>query len=348
MEENKQNEYEEYNLLNKKMERNQKKKSKMHSKIKKKILEKIELERKEVNNEKKKMKLENISLLDNSNKLFIGKKVDNYLDIINDWKNQIKSIKVDSGVINSKLKPNELSFKNCNKIALEKIKNAKTIEDIYQVLSYDNTNDIVLYYSLKKLMEKGINEIDKYKYCFSNQLKYKDNSILKVLNLDKLFNYSFLYNNEEEIKKKLSSILNLLLTISKDDNNINNTFTINENGKKIQEKESQNKINLNEYEFIKYYENYLDFPKYINNQPFNYYNNKILYFNNLIYKIYSLLIYDDTNKISISKKSLVIIRLNDKLIESIISDLGNSNISFDFFIKIKFLILTLEVDEEDI
>jgi len=347
MKENEQNEYEEYNLLNKKKERKQKKKSKTHSKIKKNKLEKVEPERKEVNSEKKKMKLENISLLDNSDKLFIGKKVDNYLDIINNWKNKIKSIKVDSGVINSKLKPNELSFKNCNEIALEKIKKAKTIEDIYQVLSYDNTNDIVLYYSLKKLMEKGINEIDKYKYCFSSQLKCKENS--EILNLDKEFNYSFLYKNEEEIKKKLLSILNLLLTISKEDDNINNTFTLNENGNIIQEKESQNKINSKEYEFIKYYENYLDFPKYLNNQPFNYNNNKILYFNNLIYKIYSLLInYDDTNKISISKKNLDLVGLNDELIESIISDLENNNLSFEFFMKIKFLILTLEVEEENI
>ena len=119
----------------------------------------------------------------------------------------IKSIEIKDGVIISKLKSNELSLKQCKNIEKEKLLTMKTKEDIFLILSYDNTTDEVLLECLKKLNELKINKAEEYKYCLPNFWKEKDNEE-KTENLQVLFNTKFIFDDIYDAKAKLNSLLN--------------------------------------------------------------------------------------------------------------------------------------------
>ena len=71
---------------------------------------------------------------------FFVKKEDDFLNVIDKWKN-VKSLEIDSeGNISRKLSEDELILKNCQKIAIYKLKENKDLncDEILNILSYDN------------------------------------------------------------------------------------------------------------------------------------------------------------------------------------------------------------------
>ena len=107
--------------------------------------------------QKKLNELNNINF-DDQKTFFIAKRVSNFKSMLsneNEFKltQNIKSLVIKSGEIFSKLKSDELSFYECKRIAQDKMKTMKTKEDVYLVLFYDNTSEMILFNYLKKLKE---------------------------------------------------------------------------------------------------------------------------------------------------------------------------------------------------
>lgn len=290
-----------------------------------------------------------------NDKLFIAKKVTNFSDIIKGWNSQIKSIKYESGEIISKLKNEELSLKECTDIAYHKLKNLESIDDAYLVLSYDNVNECILYYSLKRLKELGEEKIANYKYSFTDILELNEEGKIKSINLKQEFNYNFIYKDIIDIKNNMISILSSLTPLA-NDKNINNNliFDLDDNGSiKIQkEKDNNDKINLNQIQLIQKLLYYKDFNVAFYNQPFSYRNNKALYMNYIIYKIYNSFIEynSEEKKIKLLLEKFEIIKKSTQLIIYIIDELKSSVDLMNnqiFFIEIKFLLFLLELDEKN-
>ena len=68
-------------------------------------------------------------------------------------KKNIKSIKLNEDKISNKLVLNELIFKNCCQITIQKLKNLKNddINEIHNIISYNNTNLNIIYFCFKKI-----------------------------------------------------------------------------------------------------------------------------------------------------------------------------------------------------
>ena len=237
----------------------------------------------------------------------------------------------------------------------------KTKEDIYLILSYDNTNEMILINclkKLKKLKELNINILDEYKYCLPNifEINNLEGNIIKI-NLENEFNYKFIFDNEKDIKNKLKEVLKTLREFSNDykiitkgfSKNLNLIYDINEEGdiiiknnlSKLSKEEKD--IFLKGKEFLNFYPIIKDFKNFINTQPYDFNNNKILYFGYIINTIYDFLIELKNDEIEIVIKYLKLIYYNDKLMLSLIEDLKNNiNYEDEFFIKIKSLCLLFE------
>ena len=281
---------------------------------------------------------------------FMAKKISDFSKIIKGANIKIKSISMNSGQIEEKLKSEELSLKNCTNLALDKILKADKKEDIEIILTYDNTNEKVLYYCLIKLKQLGVNiNVSEYKYCFTNYLELDDKN---KIDLHTVFNYKFIFNDIEEAKDKFSYILSSLLEYadlyealeSQDDkNNVDISYNINEKDEIIMQKnytdnKKVNEINTKGYDFIEFYPKIKDFKKFKNYYPYDYNNNKILYLFFLINTIYSFFIDHNENKIKIRKTFIKLIFYFRKTITSIVNDLKHE-LNVGFFIKIKFLAL---------
>ena len=100
---------------------------------------------------------------------FFAKKNENYKEIFNKWK-KIKSIELDEDCVKKTLNDDELIFEKCQQLAIDKLKNLKSdnIDEILNILSYDNINPSILYFCFQKLKKyRNIDDlISEYKYCF--------------------------------------------------------------------------------------------------------------------------------------------------------------------------------------
>lgn len=252
------------------------------------------------------------------------------------------------------------------------------IEIIYRSLSYDNVNQLILFRALSRLhslkyYNECVNLIKEYKYILSKELIIKDNNNLQLVNLDDLnkIDNIFIVTNENQIKKILIRILEILMNISyksiykynkikslleikykyenehleiiieKDiNNNTTNTFDINEDNNKDKDIDIKKDIN----EFKTYYKDLKATKTFNNNQPIDYYVNNILYYNVLINTIFKIILeeeYDKDNnilKITFIYKKLKQINLISDFINKIIKQLqlptSNENINeiFKLFI----------------
>ena len=305
--------------------------------------------------------IKDLTEFDIKKSFFVAKKISDFNKIIKGFTGKIKSIIMNSGEITSKLPSSELSLKNCSKIALEKVNTIKTKSDVDLILTYDNTNQLVLLKCLEKLREFGIiNKTKEYKYCFCKNTDIKIGNITNKIDLNFLFDYNFIFNNaldaQIQLKKILKSLVELVdqyynlkyLTTNKE---VILNYAIDENGTiQLNEKKTGEKIDLYNlylagYKFIEFYPKIKDFDKFINYYPFNYSNNKILYMSFLINKIYSAFIENKNNNIKIISKFFLLIYHSNKLIYSICRDLNEELKSKkDFFIKIRFLTLLFDLN----
>ena len=302
---------------------------------------------------------------------FIFKKITNFKFVYDNWNQHIKSIKINEDKILNKLLPNELILKNCREIAIQKIKNLKDddIDEIYNILSYDNTNPNILYLCFKRI-NQNLNEwLNKYRYCLSNEMDiidyYNDNNIFQV-DLKKEFKYNFIFNNIAEAKNKLKDTvehlialafnydcnINILPIIDDDDDeedeieNKHNIFIYEYNSTNntiiYDEKEKENKLYQLGYNFIRNYTLIKDFNKFKQNQPFAYENNEVLYFSFLLYELYKPLLKINEKKIIIKNKLLILIQNLIPLLTSIKNDLTNNIINKEFILKIRFFNIIFE------
>ena len=231
------------------------------------------------------------------------------------WK-RIKSIKIDKeGIVTEKLKNDELILDKCKEIAVNKLKELKDnliLDNIYYILSYDNTNPSLLYNCFRNIKDKTkLNElISEYKYCFSDIneiIDYFDKDKIENINLNKEFNHKFIFKDiDEGIRTLKNTIIDLLDLIAKERSytyELNNKTDNKQDKKKkkiisfIYNYDNQNNLILNEKEKRnellnlgkKWLQNYMkirDFNNFEVNQPYTYENNKILYITFCIFEIY--------------------------------------------------------------
>jgi len=291
---------------------------------------------------------------------FFLKKIDDFEKAFVKWKN-IKSIQIDKdGVVTEKLKDDELILNKCQDIAINKLKHLKSkngtkLDDIYHILSYDNINPSLLYHCFQLIKDKEkLNELlSEYKFCFCDTIKiidYFNNNNKTNIDLDKAFNYRFIFKNiKEGIIALKNTIVGLLELIEQ--NSINNIKNKKEKGDKIEfiyHYDANNNIIKNENKndlftlgkrWLKYYFSLKDFEKFKANQPFSFENNNILYIIFCIYEIYKPLVDIDENKkeISINNNYFPMIKKLSLLLDDLVVNLDKENIDKEFQYKIRFI-----------
>ena len=206
---------------------------------------------------------------------------------------KIKSFKIDeSGKVTKKLSSDDLIFDKCQELAIKKLKNMKKydIEEILNILSYDNTNQNVLYSCFQMMKKYGDinNWLSDYKYCFcdiNEIIDFLDNDNKKTLNLKKEFHYKFVFKNiKEGIQVLRDTIDNLILFAEKYteyeiDKKLpnNNTFTYSyDSQSKVVKNNNNHKLFELGYRWLKNYQKIKDFENFQENQPFSPKGNKIL------------------------------------------------------------------------
>ena len=291
------------------------------------------------------------------------------------WK-RIKSIKIDKeGIVTEKLKNDELILDKCKEIAVNKLKELKDnliLDNIYYILSYDNTNPSLLYNCFRNIKDKTkLNElISEYKYCFSDIneiIDYFDKDKIENINLNKEFNHKFIFKDiDEGIRTLKNTIIDLLDLIAKERSytyELNNKTDNKQDKKKkkiisfIYNYDNQNNLILNEKEKRnellnlgkKWLQNYMkirDFNNFEVNQPYTYENNKILYITFCIFEIYNPLVDIDENKkiITIKNKDFDLVRKVSRLLRNLITHLDEKNIDAEFQYKIRFFGVFFETE----
>lgn len=278
-----------------------------------------------------------------------------------------------------RLNEKELIFEDCRAKAIDIINNIelingdKIIETIYKSLSYDNTNNTIIYKALLKLKElqykdEYFNLIKDYKMHITKEVNINNNDGVQIMDINELYpinNNYYIANNENELKNILINILKILL-------NIANYFSFKSNLLKplleiefqlksgsLETKERKNtddnqklfdKNILNQIdEFFIYYKNIRAIENFNNNQPIDYDLNPILYYNILINKIFVIILKEkfdekDENKlrIKIKENKLAQIKLIKNLIKKIINQLEKINITENINEMFKSLIFCLE------
>lgn len=288
---------------------------------------------------------------------FILKKISNCGEIYNHWNKNIKSMIInEENQILKKLPKNELILKYCQENAIKKIQCLKgnDINEILNILSYDNTNPDILYICFKKI--KNIENLDKwleeYKYCLSNEMNikdYKNNNITHIY-LNKEFNYQFVFQNETEARDKLkdaiSNLKELALAFFPNNNFIyeydyNNNWVLDKEKINKDGNENDRLYNLG-YKFVQNYIYIKDFSKFKQNQPFSYENNSVLFYSFLLNEIYKPLLKIEEKKIMLRFEYLQPIKNLNSLLTSIINDLSNNIINKEFIYKIRFFNIIFE------
>ena len=286
---------------------------------------------------------------------------DNYEEIYNRWK-KIKSIEINKqGKVINKLSTNELILKNCQQIAINKLKNLKVFDlnEILNILSYDNTNQSVLYYCFQMLKRHGNlnNWLEEYKYCFCDEYEIVDffgGDKTNEINLSEEFNFKFVFKNiEEGIKTLKDTLNNLLLFVDKYyDYYLDNKLPL-DNKYCIYNYDDRNNLIKNGknhelfqfgYEWLKFFPKIKELDNFQGNQPFSFNNNKILYISFCIKEIYNplLTLKEEAGEITINKKYFLLVYTLKPLLKSLINDLEFNNIDEEFHHKIRFFYLTFE------
>ena len=341
-------------------EENEEKKLIGHKREKSEPLKENELkieanDKKSMSEENKKSKYSN---------LFIFNKESNFEEIYKYWKNNIKSIKINnSGDIINKLADEELIFKTCKMFAINKLKlnSYNNIEDIYNILSYNNIDKFIIYKCFKKI--KDIDNLLfkeallEYKYCFCDEniiINYLNNNEKLKINLYKEFNFKFPFKNINEgidtLKETIKYMIELTdkfydyyLNNKKSKTEINLIFKYNENIGIIHEQSNNDLFNLG-YQFLKNYLLIKDFDKFNSNQPFSYQNNDILYISFLLNEIYKHIIEVKENTIIIMGDYFKLIYNLYPVLDSIILDLDKYNINIEFCYKIRFFNILFQIN----
>jgi len=295
---------------------------------------------------------------------FILSKEKKFEDIYNNnWNKNIKNLVIDGDNVLNKLSKDDLILKQCRETAIIKINNLEgdDINKVLNILSYDNTNPHLLFICFKRLKNNKCFEkyLNKYKYCLSDEMDiidYNNNNKIIHCELKKEFNYKFVFKNKIEAKKLVINTLEYLkdlIILYRNSNNQKfifeydfiddgNIIIKNKNIIKIDE------IKLYEtgFNFIKNYLIIKDFKNFVQNQPFSYERNEILYFSFLINEIYKIFaeIKESKiiNKIILDNDYLKVSFYLIPIINSILIDLKNNKIDKEFISKIRFFNLVYE------
>lgn len=295
---------------------------------------------------------------------FILSKEKKFEDIYNNnWNKNIKNLVIDGDNVLNKLSKDDLILKKCRETAIIKINNLEgdDINKVLNILSYDNTNPHLLFICFKRLKNNKCFEkyLNKYKYCLSDEMDiidYNNNNKIIHCELKKEFNYKFVFKNKIEAKKLVINTLEYLkdlIILYRNSNNQKfifeydfiddgNIIIKNKNIIKIDE------IKLYEtgFNFIKNYLIIKDFKNFVQNQPFSYERNEILYFSFLINEIYKIFaeIKESKiiNKIILDNDYLKVSFYLIPIINSILIDLKNNKIDKEFISKIRFFNLVYE------
>ena len=216
---------------------------------------------------------------------------------------QIYGIKLKETIIYNfnEINKNELNYEICRNKSHKIIKNLnnkkgreKLMNELFKSLSYDNTNQFIIFNVLYKLFELEYqNEfydiINDYHFLLSHEMNIKENGENKIIKLDNLFplNDYNIPKNEQSLKKILINILELFKKEFKIEKNIllNIDNNLDENTKN-DKKDLLEKIN----ELWEYFKNYKLIKNFNNNQPVDYNLNSNLFFIKLINIIFDIFI----------------------------------------------------------
>ena len=300
---------------------------------------------------------------------FLVDKISNYEDIFKcKWNKKIKNIQInENGEVTKKLNKEELILNNCKEIAIDnlrKLKSPKNLDDILNILSYDNTNPSLLYFCSKIIKENKLvplfeEWIKQYKYCLCNLNEitdYFNNDKKSIHDLNKEFGFKFPFSDVEEGINTLKNTLDSLVKFARNYNFIKSEEIVDEIIDKkniIPFKYKYDKINHvfeNEHKDDDLYtlgfnwlNNYLkvkDFDYSEKNQPVAYENNKILYLSFCIYEIFAPLInIEEENgkmEIEINQEFLVLVSQLSELLLSLKEHLDNNNIDKEFTYNMRY------------
>jgi len=209
----------------------------------------------EIKDSNKKIKSEG-DKKDIDNFKYIFKKVSDFGNIYANWNKKIKSLKMEEGKIVNKLSSDELILKFNQDTAIQKLKKLEKndIDKIVNILSYDNTNPSLLYFCFKKIIkvEKLKKLLNKYKFCLSDKIEitdYYDQDKKKVVDLQKEFDYNFIFHDESTAKNKLKDSINHLIELV---SNYNDNYFLDKIYYAQLETENKNNIFIYEYDFYSF------------------------------------------------------------------------------------------------
>ena len=221
------------------------------------------------------------------------------------------------------------------------------LEIIYKSISYDNTSSYILSKSLNKLYTLGLKEtyiklIKEYRMIITKD-SIKDNINYEIKGL-------FIPKNEEELKKYLIDILNILIALYSSNKRLLEQKIIKYEfkDKLLYLKENKDLNNINLLNFAKIYEKIKFIKKYYFNQPIEYESNNILYYNKIINIIFDCFLNEqkDENNFSfniIDKKLDRIFNLKSFIHKVLIKQLKeNKEFTKELDLSLKFFIFAID------
>ena len=221
------------------------------------------------------------------------------------------------------------------------------LEIIYKSISYDNTSSNIISKSLNKLYSLGLREpyiklIKEFRMVISkDNIKYNKNYEIQGL---------FIPKNEEELKKYLIDILNILIALYDSNNRLLEKKIIKYEFKDrlLNLKENKDLNNNNLLNFAKIYEKIKFIKKYYFNQPIEYESNNILYYNKIINLIFDCFLKEqkDENGFSfniINTKLDIILHLKSFIQKVLIKQLEeNKQFTKELDLSLKFFIFAID------
>jgi len=234
----------------------------------------------------------------------------------------------------------EFNFSETKQAAIEFIQVIKDLQNkedvldkIYKSLSYDNTNEIIIYRALEKLYDLELKEeysniIKEYRPVISMDQLIKNNGN-KLYHIDGIF----ISRNEEEIKNDFIELLNTLLRL-----NNGGKIGITKITMKFEKKDGIIYLpeNLELFEFKELqtfaiiYKKFRFVKKFYNNQPVEFNTNPILYFNIIINLIFDIILNEkkevEFNYIKLKDRELKkFLKFEEYIKITLIEKLSNNN-----------------------
>ena len=249
------------------------------------------------------------------------------------------------------------------------------IDEINNIIKYDNTNKIILYGCLEILSkinekEEFNNLIKNSKFCFTKKFSVDQNKNLNyyLSNLGPIQNGMIIFENDEKIIKEIKETFKYLdksIDIFNEIKEADKKFKIEDlkfkiaidnknNYSVIRRKDENMEINnlcKNIFEVLKFYVYIKQYDYFLLNQPVDYKRNQTLYLFHIFNKLYNSIIEfnNDENTINIIESIFVIYGAMKKFKNDILNEIEENHFNINDSIekKIRFFFFCLKTDFDE-